>query len=80
MMLVAVSSGMQITTLSSNHRNGQLLDTTTSMRLRAFRFLSERYMHRERPSYAPEFILFALIVITVAWPMLSLAHAMSLIR
>ena len=47
------------------------------MRLRAFRFLSERYAQRERPSVAAEFILFALIVLTVTWPMLSLAHAMS---
>ncbi len=50
------------------------------MRLRAFRFLSERYAQRERPSYAVEFILFALIVLTAAWPMFSLAHAMSLSR
>lgn len=50
------------------------------MRLRAFRFLSERYMQREQPSYAPEFILFALIVIIATWPMFSLAHAMSLIK
>jgi hypothetical protein len=47
------------------------------MRLRAFRFLSERYTQRERPSYAVEFILFALIVLTATWPMFSLAHAMS---
>ena len=80
MMLVTVSSGMQKITLGSNHGKGQLLDRTTSMRLRAFRFLSERYMQREQPSYAPEFILFALIVIIATWPMFSLAHAMSLIK
>jgi hypothetical protein len=72
---------MQIPTLSSNHRtNGRLLDTTTSMRLRAFRFMSERYMQRERTSFAAEFILFVLIVITATWPMFSLAQAMSLSR
>jgi hypothetical protein len=71
---------MQTLTLSSTGRNGQLLDTNTSMRLRAFRFLSERYMQRERPSVAVEFILFAVIVITATWPMFSLAHAMSLSR
>src|SRR5437773_10936825 len=76
----AVSSGMQTLTLSSNGRNGQLLDSKLSMRLRAFRFLSERYGQRERPSYAVEFILFALIVLTATWPMLSLAQAMSLTR
>jgi hypothetical protein len=71
---------MQTTTLSSDQTNGQLLDTTTSMRLRAFRFMSERYMQRERPGYAAEFILFVLIVITATWPMFSLAQAMSLSR
>jgi hypothetical protein len=48
-----------------------------SARLRAFRFLSERYAQRDRTGVVAEFILFALIVLTVTWPMLSLAHAMS---
>ena len=68
---------MQTLTLSSNGRNGQLLDGKLSMRLRAFRFLSERYAQRERPSYAVEFFLFVLIVLTAASSMFSLAHAMS---
>jgi len=68
--------GMQITSLSSNGKNGQLLDSKTSLRLRAFRFLSERFTQRERPSVAAEFILFALIVVTSTWSILSLAHAM----
>ena len=68
---------MQTITLSSNGRNGQLLDPKMSARLRAFRFLSDRYAQRERPSYAVELILFVLIVLTAAWPMFSLAHAMS---
>ena len=71
---------MQISSLSSNYGNGRLLDTTTSRRLRAFRFLSERHMQRERPSFAAELILFGLIVITATWPMFSLAHAISLSR
>ena len=71
---------MQTLTLSSNGRNGQLLDPKTSMRLRAFRFMSERYTQRERPSVAAEFFLFALIVLTGTWPLLSLAHALSLSR
>ena len=71
---------MQTLTLSSNGRDGQLLDSKTSMRLRAFRFLSERYTQRERPSVVAEFILFALIVLTATWPMFTLAHAFSLTR
>jgi hypothetical protein len=71
---------MQTSTLSSNGRDGQLLDTNMAMRLRAFRFLSERYAQRERAGYAAEFILFALIVLTAIWPLLSLAHACALSR
>jgi hypothetical protein len=75
-MPLAELLGMQTLSLSSNGRNGQLLDSKTSMRLRAFRFLSERFAQRERPSVAAEFILFALIVITSTWSIISLAHAM----
>ena len=71
---------MQILTFSSNRRDGQLLDSKTSMRLRAFRFLSERFTQRERPSVVAEFILFALIVCTSTWPMFTLAHALRFIR
>jgi hypothetical protein len=58
------------------------MQTTTSMRLRlrAFRFLSERYYHRERPNYFAELFLFAVIVVTLVWPMVSLANAMTLIK
>jgi hypothetical protein len=69
---------MQTLTLSSNGRDGQLPDSKTSMRPRAFRFLSERYAQRERPSVVAEFILFAVIVLTATWPMFTLAHALGL--
>ena len=69
---------MQTLSLSSNGKNGQLLDSKTSMRLRAFRFLSERFAQRERPSIAAEFFLFALIVLISTWSIYSLAHAMKL--
>ena len=69
---------MQTLSLSSNGKNGQLPDSKTSMRLRAFRFLSERSAQRERPSVVAEFILFAVIVITSTWSIVSLAHAMRL--
>lgn len=67
---------MQTSSLSSNGKNGQLLDSKTSLRLRAFRFLSERFTQRERPSVAAEFFLFALIVIVSTSALMSLAHAM----
>ena len=71
---------MHTLTFSSNPSNGQLLDSNTSRRLRAFRFLSERYAQRERPSVAAEFILFAVIVLVSTWPMFTLAHALGLSR
>ncbi|MFL6589918.1 MAG: hypothetical protein ACJ8M4_07070 [Chthoniobacterales bacterium] len=70
--------GMQTLSLSSNGKNGQLLDSKTSMRLRAFRFLSDRFAQRERPSVAAEFFLFGLIVVISTWSIASLAHAMRL--
>ena len=69
---------MQTTTLSSNSHYGQLLTSKTSMRPRAFRYLSERYAQRERPSTVAESLLFALIVLISSWPMFTLAHVMSL--
>ena len=71
---------MQTLNLSSSGRNGQLLDSNMSARLRAFRFLSERYAQRDRTGVVAEFILFALIVLTATWPLLSLAKAFSLTR
>jgi len=67
---------MQTLLTSSKGRNGQLPYSKTSMRLRAFRFLSERFVQRERPSVAAEFILFAVIVLTSTWSIFSLAQAM----
>ena len=58
--------------------NGRMLDSKTSLRLRAFRFLSERYVQRERPSVAAEFLLFAVIVLTATWPMFTLVHTLAL--
>ena len=67
---------MQISLTSSTGSNGQLPYSKTSMRLRAFRFVGERFAQRERPSVAAEFVLFAVIVLTSTWSILSLAHAM----
>ncbi len=68
--------GMQTLTLSSLGRDGHLRDERTPARLRAFRFLSERFVQRERPSVVAEFLLFALIALTATWPMFTLAHAL----
>lgn len=71
---------MQTLTLNSIGKYGQLRDSRTSLRLRAFRFLSERYAQRERPGVIAEFLLFALITLTAAWPMFTLVHALGLSR
>ncbi len=56
------------------------MKTTTSRRIRAFRFLSDRYAYRERPNYFAELAVFGIIVITATWPILSLANAMATLR
>lgn len=71
---------MQTLNLSSTGINGQLLESNTPARLRAFRFLSERYSQRERTGVITEFILFALITLTASWSLLSLGHAFKLIK
>ncbi len=48
------------------------------MRLRAFRFVSERFAHSERPGVVTEYLLFAVIAFTATWPMFILAHALAL--
>ena len=67
---------MQTLLTSSNGGNGQLPYSKTSLRLRAFRFIGERFAQRERPSVAAEFALFAVIVLTSTWSILGLIQAM----
>jgi hypothetical protein len=73
---------MQTLSLSSTGTSGQLLlDSKTSMRLRAFRFVSDRFTQRERPSVVAEFALFAVIVAAaIIWPAITLVHAVGLRR
>lgn len=71
---------MHTLTFSGQSSSGQLLDAKTSQRLRAFRFVSERYTQRERPSVAAEFGLLVVIIVTATWPMFTLAHALGLGR
>jgi hypothetical protein len=50
------------------------------MRIRASRFLSERYRQRERPRYFTDFFFWSVIVITETWAMFTLIHAMAMLR
>lgn len=56
------------------------MKTTTPMRIRASRFLSDRYAYRERPNYLSELVVFGIIVVTATWPILSLANVMATLR
>ncbi len=56
------------------------MKTTMPIGQRISRFLEERYVHRARPHYLPELALFGLILILAAWPMLTLASALNLLR
>jgi hypothetical protein len=50
---------------------------TTSMRVRASRFLTDRYAYRERPNHLIELVAFGVIAITA---ILSLTNAMATFR
>jgi len=56
------------------------MKTTMPLGQRISRFLEERYVHRARPHYLPELALFGLIMILAAWPMVTLAAALNLLR
>ena len=56
------------------------MKATTPLRLRASRFLSNRFYHRERPGYIAELLLWGLIVILASWPMMSLVAAIETMR
>jgi len=47
------------------------------MRVRASRFLSDRYAYRAQPDYLSELVAFAIIVVIAIWPVFLLANAMA---
>ena len=53
------------------------MKTTKSMRVRASRFLSDRYAYRAQPDYLSELVAFAIIVVIAIWPVFLLANAMA---
>ena len=53
------------------------MKTTKSMRVRASRFLSDRYAYRTQPNYLSELAAFAVIVVIAMWPVFLLANAMA---
>jgi hypothetical protein len=55
------------------------METTKSMRVRAARFLSDRYAYRTQPNHLSELVAFGIVVVIATWPMFLLASAMALI-
>jgi hypothetical protein len=53
------------------------MKTTKSMRVRASRFLNDRYAYRAQPNYVSELVVFAIVVVTAIWPVFLLANAMA---
>jgi hypothetical protein len=73
-----ITSNHDLTSSSTNtnlsyERNATNMKPTTSMRIRASRFLTDRYAYRERPDYLIELVAFGLIIITA---ILSLANTL----
>jgi hypothetical protein len=48
------------------------METRIPIGQRISRFLEERYVHRARPHYLPEVVVFGVIVILAVWPMFSM--------
>jgi hypothetical protein len=53
-------------------------ESTNSMLARASRFLSDRYAYRTQPGYLAELLAFGTVVFISFWPVVLLAHAMSM--
>jgi hypothetical protein len=53
------------------------MEPTASLRLRASRFLSDRYAYRAKPNYLSELVAFGLIVFIAIWPIMLLANAIA---
>ena len=51
------------------------MKSITSTRLRALRFLSERYQQRDRAHYFSEFMIFVIFAIISVWPFLPVTRA-----
>jgi len=53
------------------------MKTTTPVRIRVRRFITDRYAYRAQPNYLSELVAFGIIVLTASWPIFVLARAMA---
>jgi hypothetical protein len=51
------------------------MKSTTPMRIKVRRFITDRYAYRTQPNYLPELIAFGLVLGAVSWPIFLLASA-----
>jgi hypothetical protein len=49
------------------------MKSTTPMRIRVRRFITDRYAYRTDPNYAFELVAFGRIVVTAFWPIVVVA-------
>ena len=56
------------------------MKSTTPLRMRLSRFISNRYAYRTQPNYLFDLVAFALLVLTAILPFYALAHAMATMR
>jgi hypothetical protein len=53
------------------------MKSTTPMRIRMRRFITDRYAYRTDPAYAFELVAFGLVVATAFWPIVVVAGTMA---
>jgi len=53
------------------------METTNSLRVRAYRFVSDRYAYRVQPNYLSELVAFGIIVFIAIWPIILVANALA---
>jgi hypothetical protein len=51
------------------------MKSTTPMRIRIRRFITDRYAYRAQPDFLPELIAFGIVLVAVSWPLILLANA-----
>jgi len=51
------------------------MKSTTPMRIRIRRFITDRYAYRARPDFLPELVAFAVVLAVASWPIFLLASA-----
>jgi hypothetical protein len=76
-MKIMIPPFHQLNTNLSCERSLVNMETKNSIRIRASRFLTDRYAYRAQPNYLSELVAFGVIVVTSVWPIVLLANALA---